>query len=251
MNLWRSRAPAALVFALILLLFGLVLPRRRSGDATRASAELPASAAGEVVLLDEQEEASFTRRKLLFFEPAVGSFEGLLLLPHGDGPHPAILGLHGHRDTDRIFVREFMGEDLSRAGFAVLVPRLRAHHCSLRESRIALTLLEHGFTLMGLRAYEALLMLEVLAAEPGLDPSRTGIPGHSGGASTGNLVIRITGDRRPVAAYVTDHLVDYLNACGLRDVHCETVPALAPIAAAINDLYVATGQPRVAPYAAL
>lgn len=47
----------------------------------------------------------FTERRLVFEDPEIGSFVATLLVPPGDGPHPAVLGLHGHRDDDVVFVR--------------------------------------------------------------------------------------------------------------------------------------------------
>jgi len=92
-------------------------------------------------------------------------------------------------------------------------------------------LLRNGFTLMGIRVYEALLAAKYLRGLPTVDPHRVVIVGHSGGSSTANLVVRVTDW---FAAEVADHEVDYRDVCdGL--VHCETVPALVPLAADVND----------------
>lgn len=184
-----------------------------------------------VAILDESREAGVTRQKLLFWDPEVGSFEALLLLPAGEALRPGIVGLHGHRDSDEVFARDYLARRLAESGFAVLMPRLRVHDCSRRENGIARVLLRHGFTLMGLRVYETLLMLKYLSAHPSVAAERIGILGHSGGSSTANLAVRIS---EGFAAHVVDYEVDYLNECGPRGIHCETVPALAPIAADIN-----------------
>ncbi len=186
-----------------------------------------------VAVLDETRRPDgVIRRRLLFWDPAVGSFEASLLLPPGEGPFPAVIGLHGHRDDDEVFAEEYLGDRLARGGIAVLIPRLRAHDCSWRENRIARGLLEQGFTLMGLRVYETLLMHKYLEHSDAVDARRVGLLGHSGGSSTANLAVRVA-DRFRV--YVVDYQVDYYNQCGPLDVHCESVPALVPLAAEIND----------------
>lgn len=184
-----------------------------------------------VTALRQSDEGDFFRRKLLFRDLEVGSFEATLLVPRGVGPRAAVLGLHGHRDNDRIFTRRYLGDELARRGFVVLVPRLRAHNCSPSENRIAHALLRRGFTLMGLHVYESLLMLEYLNSLEQVDSRRIGILGHSGGSSIANLVVRISDG---FAAQVTDYATDFRNHCGPFDVHCETVPGLFRLSADIN-----------------
>jgi len=171
------------------------------------------------------------RRKLLFWDAEVGSFEALLLLPAGEGPHPAILGLHGHRDDPEVFAADYLGERLAEVGFAVLMPRLRLHDCSMVENYVARGLLKGGRTLMGLRVYETLLMEKYLRWLDAVDARRVGLLSHSGGSSTANLAVRLSDAFR---AHVVDYQVDYRNFCGPLDVHCETVPALVPLAADVN-----------------
>ncbi|HEX9734911.1 MAG TPA: dienelactone hydrolase family protein [Thermoanaerobaculia bacterium] len=185
-----------------------------------------------VATLRETRVEGLTRSKLLFWDPFVGSFEGTLLVPDGAASSPAVLGLHGHRDDDRVFAREYMGEQLAREGYVVLIPRLRAHDCSLKENRIARQLLRSGFTLMGLRVYEALRMLDYLRSLEEVDDERIGLLSHSGGSSAANLLVRVTDG---VAAQVTDYETDYRDACGPLSVHCETVPGLVPLSANVND----------------
>ncbi|HXV75330.1 MAG TPA: dienelactone hydrolase family protein [Candidatus Polarisedimenticolaceae bacterium] len=185
-----------------------------------------------VAQLAERRGDGFVRRKLLFWDPLVGSFEGTLLLPGGSGRHPAILGLHGHRRDDETFVRDYFGEELAARGFAVLVPRLRADDCSRSENRIARELLERGFTLMGLRVYEALRMVDYLDTLPQVDAGRIALFGHSGGSSLANLLLRVS-DRFDAA--VVDHEVDFRKRRGPCHLHCETIPGMFPLAADIND----------------
>ena len=108
----------------------------------------------------ELRRSGFTERRLVFEDSEIGSFVATLLVPPGDGPHPAVLGLHGHRDDDVVFARRYLGEDLALRGYVVLMPRFGNFDCSVRESHIARKLLGEGFTLMGMRVYESMLALK-------------------------------------------------------------------------------------------
>jgi hypothetical protein len=83
-----------------------------------------------------------------------------------------------------------------------------------------------------MRAYEALVALRHLSQRSDVDASRLALIGHSGGSSTGNLVIRLAPELR---AYVSDHGVDYRHVVWYEPWHCESVPALAPLARQVND----------------
>ncbi|MGM0578498.1 MAG: alpha/beta hydrolase family protein [Myxococcota bacterium] len=186
-----------------------------------------------VTRIREEDHGTYTERELLLEDPAIGTVEALLFVPGGaEEPLPAIVGLHGHGETKDVFVDAYMGRRLAEAGFVVLVPTLRVHNCSADENAVAIHLLRHGFTLMGLRAYEALLMARYQKAQPWVAPDRIGLYSHSGGSSTANLVVRISGC---FAAQVTDYVQDYRNTCGPDDIHCETMPAMFPLSADVND----------------
>jgi hypothetical protein len=101
------------------------------------------------------------------------------------------------------------------------------------ESDVAWTLLRGGFTLMGLRVYETLLVERYLRERARVDPARIGVVSHSGGSSTANLAVHLA---TQIAARVTDYEQDWRNRCqpfGL--VHCETIPALFPLGPTIDD----------------
>lgn len=190
-----------------------------------------------VSVLREERQDTHIERKLLFWDPEIGSFEGLLLLPDGEGPHPAVLALHGHRQDDEIFAAKYLGRELVELDFTVLALRFRAFDCSLTESRLAARLASADLTLMGVRVYEALIMLRYLRHLDSVDASRIGLLGHSGGTSVGHLLVRIS-DGFQVQVFdvsTTGIPLYYRNSCGLRNVHCETVPGLFPLSADIND----------------
>ncbi|HUH04736.1 MAG TPA: hypothetical protein VML75_22220 [Kofleriaceae bacterium] len=147
------------------------------------------------------------------------------------GPAPGVVGLHGHYDDGQVFAEDYLGVELARRGYAVVAPTFRHMACGDDERDQAVYLLREGFSLMTYRVYEALVALEFLRTRAGVDPTRIGIAAHSGGSSTANLVVRLSD---AVAAVMTDWQVEYREGCTGR-VHCETVPALFPHAAEIND----------------
>jgi hypothetical protein len=83
------------------------------------------------------------------------------------------------------------------------------------------------------RAYEALRALAYLRGLPGIDAQRIGLIGHSGGSSLGNLLVRL---EPGLAAYVSDHSVDYRSSDWREPYHCETVPELFPIHRQLDEL---------------
>jgi hypothetical protein len=170
--------------------------------------------------------------RLLFRDPWVGSFEGLLLVPAGEGPFPAVLALHGHGDSAALYRDLHHARDYAARGIAILMLRFRAMEIDACEHELSRELLAQGTTLMGMRAYEALVALRHLSQRSDVDASRLALIGHSGGSSTGNLVIRLAPELR---AYVSDHGVDYRHVVWYEPWHCESVPALAPLARQVND----------------
>lgn len=180
---------------------------------------------------ERHDGAFFAEEHLLLADGDVSVGATVLVPKDGVGVHPAVVGLHGHRDDAAAFVHRYMGTELARAGYVVIVPWSRAMDCGPEEEEVSLRLLRDGFTLMGLRVDEALVAIRYLRERPDVDRARIGILGHSGGSSTASLVVRVTDW---VAADVSDHVVDYRDLCDGR-VHCETVPALFPLSADIND----------------
>ncbi|MBM4397796.1 MAG: hypothetical protein FJ087_19175 [Deltaproteobacteria bacterium] len=196
-----------------------------------------------VTTIGKTEGTDAWEHHLLLEDPWVGTFEALLLVPKGEGPFPAVVALHGHDDDARVYRDEYHGAGYPGRGYAIVMPTFRAMKGgidALAEHEISVRLLDQGFTLIGLRAYEALLCLKVLRHLPSIDPDRIGLIGHSGGSSTGNLVVRLGAG---FAAYVSDFAVDYAEwLAALAIVHCETVPDLYPHAALIND-FATSGRP--------
>lgn len=116
----------------------------------------------------------------------------------------------------------------------MLIPTFRAINSDNLEENITFRLHSSGFTLMGLRVYETLLLIKYINAKKYLDGSAIGIMGHSAGSDTAMLVSRISPQIR---AGVFDLLDDYLTGMSrLKGFHCQIVPGLSYYASAINDL---------------
>ena len=173
-----------------------------------------------------EDDPSYHREHYLLSDAIVGAFDLRVLMPFGEGPHPAILSLHGHDEGGRAMEDHYMGRELAELGFAVVMPQFRAMRCTDRfEGEISLALLQQGFTLMGLQVYEAFLARKFVEAHPDLDGSRVGLLSHSGGSSTANLLVHLS---PRFDAQVTDYFVDWRNRCPTSPIgaHCETIPAL-------------------------
>lgn len=189
-----------------------------------------------VTTIATRDFGAYVERRLVFSDPEVGEFAALALEPAGDDRVAAVIGLHGHLDTPDVFADRYLGRELAAAGYLVVVPHLRAMDCLGTfgpELEVSRALLEQGFTLIGLRAYETALAARYLRALPRVDPGRLGLLSHSGGSSTGEVAVWLTDD---LAAHVIDYHQDWRNRCGFFDsLHCETVPALFPLSASLGD----------------
>jgi hypothetical protein len=193
----------------------------------------------------ESDAGAYRERTLELGDRYVGTFHAILLLPPGAGPFPAVLALHGHGDRAEVYRDEHHGRAYPARGFALLMPTFRGMDIDAYEHQATQALMANGLHLMGVRVYEALLGLKYLRSLPEIDPHRIALIGHSGGSSTGNLVVRLEPSFR---AYVSDHHVDYWSSDPDEPYHCETVPGLHPLHALVNDLATAPMPVRVVRY---
>ncbi len=175
---------------------------------------------------------TYVEHDLLLEDPYVGTLKAILLEPKTGGPFPAVVALHGHGDSAEVFRDSFGGAQYPAHGYAILMLTSRAMNIDADEHAVSRALLLQGFTLMGLRTYEALLALKYLRSRSEIAPGRVGLIGHSGGSSTGNLLIRF---EPGFSAFVTDHQVDWFSSGVGEPYHCETVPALYPLGGLVND----------------
>jgi hypothetical protein len=197
--------------------------------------------------ITEERDVGVVREEVVVLDdPWVGSFQARLLLPHGAGPFPAVLALPGHCDSSESYARQSGGDAWVRDGFALLILDHRSDEADELEDWVARHLLVHGFSLMGLRLYEAMVATRYLRARPEVDAEHVGLVGHSGGSAVGNLLIRLD-DR--YGAYVSD-MVSHYDSRSQDDLWlCDTNPALARIDGAVSQLQRARVPTMNVPYA--
>lgn len=175
----------------------------------------------------------YYERELIFSDPYVGDFQGILLTPKTEGPHPAVIAIHGHNETASSYINYYDGEAYPKAGLALLVLSMRADNADEIESQVSESLLVAGFSFMALRVYETSLALKYLQFRPEFDKDRIGLIGHSGGSVASNLTARINPGFR---AYVSDLQSTYFNIIPELVIIDETTPLLYPYFSAINYL---------------
>ena len=167
---------------------------------------------------------AYIEKKLLFYDQHVGFFEVLILIPKQDkARYPAIIGLHGHRQTSYNFKEDFFVEDLVNEGFIVIIPAFRAMGLTETEYIISKKLLLNGFTLMGIRVYETLLVEKYLQHLEYVEEENIGIFGHSGGCSIASFVTVLCSR---IKAKVVDHESNFMDRTDLYGIYDEILPAL-------------------------
>jgi hypothetical protein len=170
-------------------------------------ADLPARDL-EVDVIERSTWEGYERLDLLFIDDYVGRFAGILMLPPGEGPFPAVVAIHGHGSWAEDYLTYFQGDLFPPEGIAILALDMRAMAADDTENDVSWSFLLDGFLFMGIRAYETRLALAYLRQRPDIDPASLGLIGHSGGASASNLTVRTDLD---LAAYVSDWSVEYWN----------------------------------------
>ena len=188
-----------------------------------------------VTEVDRGDEPGWRFRSWQLEDPYVGRLRGVTILPDGEGPFPTIVVAHGHTEADWEWIQEFDGWELTRRGFAVVVPTLRVNEAGLAESDVTMWLLRNGMSFAGVRVYEHLLAQKYAASLPEVDPCRMGLVGHSGGAVTSNLTIRVSVGFRSL---VTDLISDYYTPMPGGLILDETAPRLNSLRRQINNFEV-------------
>ncbi|MCB1152372.1 acetylxylan esterase, partial [bacterium] len=171
-------------------------------------------------------------RGLLLRHPNLGEMRAILRVPHtATAPMPAVLILHGHSETAEQMM-DRVGNALVDAGFAVLAPQLRGVCADKNEDAIVKDLLLRGQALVGVHAAEVVAWTRVMRHWQIIDDERIGAVGHSAGASTLNLAVRID---PTIRALVTDTTSTYRerNDDGLLSTTMS--PALHPYHRLINE----------------
>ncbi len=193
----------------------------------------------EVMTISERDAGGYREFEMVFKDPYVGSFHGLLLMPPGKGPFPAVLALPGHGETAAQHRDDRFGWLLAEEGYAVLILTTRAYDTGSAEHEATLAMLCGGFSTMTVRVYEALLALKFLRSRAEVCNGRIGLIGHSGGSVAGNLLVRVSPQLR---AYVSDltaihfNVGDPLEGDEYGQIADETHPGLARLSANLNAL---------------
>jgi hypothetical protein len=194
---------------------------------------------------------TYRERQLLFTDPYIGTFKGILLTPNPSAGTtsariPVVLALHGHTEQAENYRDTYAAREYPRNGLGILMITSRVMDPWLGEHEVSKNLLLNGFTLMGLHVYEALIALKYLGCQPEVNSERLGLIGHSGGSSAGNLLIRLAPDR--IKAYVSDLTIDYSMLNIPEPYHCETIPNVHHYHQLINDFTTAARPVRTVPY---
>lgn len=171
------------------------------------------------------------RLDLLFVDPFVGTFHGVLWLPQDATWRAPILGVHGHATEAVDLYDGYGGDVLVAAGHPLLALDLRVNYADALEDDVQRHLLRAGFSLLEIRVYEAFLGLKYLRARGDMEPG-LGVLAHSGGAGAMNVAIRL---HPGIDAYAFDNTAEY--ACWLKDDRLldDSVPDVHPYRALIND----------------
>ena len=196
-----------------------------------------------VTRIAEISHSDYTEHQLLFTDPWVGEFFGILLVPTtGSAPHPVIMTVHGHGQRAESPLDFMFGREYPTQGYAVLSLTYRVMHADSNEHEVTEALLLSGFTFETLRIYETLLGLKYLRYRE--DMGAMGIVAHSGGASANNLAMWM---ESPLSAYVYDLEATYYGAIGehLTD---EMIPALYPYHLLLNAIDQTAVPSLVVPY---
>lgn len=129
--------------------------------------------------------AAYTRHEVTYRSGDL-RISGQLLVPRGDGPHPAVVLNHGYIDPDVYVNGQGMAREqdyLARAGFVVLHVDYRGHAASDDTTRLDLEL-RLGYARDAIAAVKTLRTLDVVDAE------RIGMLGRSmGGGVTMNALV--------------------------------------------------------------
>ena len=172
------------------------------------------------------------RIEKLVYESRPGLFvTANLYMPQGDGPFPAVLQPCGHKangKADKTY--QMLCHSLARQGYAVLIfdpisQGERSHQYRLDEGLDALldcchehNMAGNQMTLVGdffgtWRVWDGIRSLDVLLSMPGIDPTRVGVTGCSGGGTL-SAYLNAVDERITMAApacYVTTFLCNLEN----------------------------------------
>lgn len=180
----------------------------------REKLDLTKAKLSEVVIVEEKNIGSYTR-KLLHFRWQGLLNEAYLLIPNQQtGKFAAILAIHGHHTTKEEVVgvkQSRYGVDfglrLVKTGFCVLAPNIPFSEDIGVEDHVALKLIMAGSSLTGIRVSYLKALIDYLASLHFIDPERLGCIGWSMG---GGLAMYLSAvDKRVKVAAVSSSFGTY------------------------------------------
>ncbi len=157
------------------------------------------------------QNSAFSRQLIRYDSDGI-SIYGFANLPHGQGPFPVVIVLHGYIEPERYQTLDYTthyADALASAGYLVLHPNLRGYPPS-----------EEGDNLFRVgMAVDVLNLIAIVrdqSGTPGLlqaaDPERIGLWGHSMGGGISTRVLAVSPDIRAAVLYAAmsgDERVNY------------------------------------------
>lgn len=190
-----------------------------------------------------EEKEDYTEKHLVFEDPYVGKFFGILLTPKVDEITAVVQALHGHSSDPEDYIKNYFGIEYPKKGMAFFSSYIRTmYQCGGNESELSKSLLLDGFYLLGLEDYESLLGQKYLEFE--FPNANIGLIGHSGGSSIGDVLIRVNQDYK---AYVSDFYCDFKGVNNGYYSHM-TNPIMWPYTVLINNFAGASVPVLSVPY---
>lgn len=169
---------------------------KRAGQAELASLKPQRPQEAAIAAAASAGTAPYSNRVAAIVNAGAGvQLAGTLSIPHGAGPFPAVVLVHGSGPLDRdevVFDHKLflvLADHLNRRGIAVLRYDKRGIGASTGNYKTATTL---DF------ASDAQAALGWLRSQPGIDPARIGILGHS----EGGLIAPLVATREPALRFV-------------------------------------------------
>lgn len=141
--------------------------------------------------------------------------------------------MHGHGESAQDWIDRYRGEAYAKSGFTLFAPTQRAMCGDEGEDLTTRTLLKEGWSLLGIRSYEAMLGRKVLRALPFVDGDSIGLIGHSTGSVAANVTLRTAAGFSAGVTDLTDSYYSYLERPLVTDVMS---PGVFPYHVLVNDL---------------
>jgi dipeptidyl aminopeptidase/acylaminoacyl peptidase len=196
---------------------------------------------GEIEITETLGSNSAFTRHYFRYDSDELSIYGFANVPHGDGPFPVIIALHGYIDPNIYQTLDYTthyADALASAGYLVLHPNLRGYPPSDEGDN----LFRVG---MAIDVLNLIALVKEKSGEPGLlqsaDPERIGLWGHSMGGGVSTRVLTVSQDVDAAVLYAAmtgderknyEAIYRWLNgSMGLEElaVPTEVLPRISPM----------------------